>query len=606
MGPPTNGIRVPAKRFYNVGERVTYTCNEGYNLDFRHTSRVTCFEDGIWQYDKPSCSVDISGKLEEDLLNGYSESQPPDIERGGHTIIVFNGTVEEVIDLDEKKERLVASIVIDFTWRDSRLEWKPKYFGNIETLSVVGSSIWTPTFTLKRNADPLYRGLPDDVLLLISTDGTVRWRVETLTSTICTTHPFFFPADTMECHICFSVSPAIDQIVECGGGSSCDVWSSPQQEGEWNRKDKIFAKGNKEACFAVQLERIPLFHIATTVGPCAILVVLMTITFIMPIDKGDRIAFGVTIQLSMVVSLVFVTEVLPVKGQLPFLATLIVVCMGLMGLFLFFTMGIITLHDKEGSLSPMSKTFFLQYMAKFLLLGDLTEKEAASEDGEAGLTVRTLAYRERTDRDVPADGMAEVDGKSPAALSETIRQLSGPLTRMETAMSSGFRDLISIIEDQAMKNEQEISDYTLLARVLDRLCLVLYVISIAVAVPMTMHLGTCGKVEAVNFCKRPGGQVYTDDPSTFFPTSQEIRTFKVAYVVFEKPSETFSFILRYLTDRRLSYHTMGGHISAGCQGQGGGGTRGVDRRKEAQDIVTEKRDSSAAICPIRQNKVLYK
>ncbi|XP_078598045.1 neuronal acetylcholine receptor subunit alpha-5-like [Branchiostoma floridae x Branchiostoma japonicum] len=163
----------------------------------------------------------------------------------------------------------------------------------------------------------------------------------------------------MECHICFSVLPAIDQTVECGGSSSCDVWSPPQQEGEWNRKDKIFAKGNKEACFAVHLERIPLFHIATTIGPCAILVVLMTITFIMPIDKGDRISFGVTILLSMVVSLVFVTEVLPVKGDLPFLATLIVVCLGLMGLFLFFTIYIITIHGKKGSLSPMAKAFFL-------------------------------------------------------------------------------------------------------------------------------------------------------------------------------------------------------------------------------------------------------
>eukprot|EP00058_Branchiostoma_floridae_P013513 XP_002599001.1 hypothetical protein BRAFLDRAFT_79934 [Branchiostoma floridae] len=163
-------------------------------------------------------------------------------------------------------------------------------------------------------------------------------------------------------------------------------------------------------------------------------------------------------------------------------ATLIVVCLGLMGLFLFFTIYIITIHGKRGSLSPMAKAFFLHYMAKFLLLGDLTEKEAASGDGEAGLAVRTLAYRERTDRDVPADGMAEGDGIGPAAVSETSRQSSETLTRLEAAV----RDLISIIEDQAVKNEEEISDYTLLARVLDRLCLVLYVISIAVA--LTMHL----------------------------------------------------------------------------------------------------------------------
>ncbi|XP_078600362.1 uncharacterized protein LOC144875316 isoform X2 [Branchiostoma floridae x Branchiostoma japonicum] len=397
MGPPDHGSRSPVKRVYNVGEQVTYTCNEGYTLDSRHTSRVRCFGDDIWQYDKPSCSVDIRGTLHDDLLYGYSPNQAPDTKSVNqtHTVVIFSGTVEQITDL---------------TWQDSRLKWNSKYYGNIETLSVPGSSIWTPTLTLKRNADSKYQGLPKDVPIVISTDGTVTWRVETLTSTICNADPFFFPADTMECHICFSLS-AIEQTIECGEGSSCDVWSPPQQEGEWNRKDKIFADGKKKSCFAVHLERIPLFHIATTVGPCVILVVLMTITFIMPIDKGDRISFGVTILLSMVVSLVFVTEVLPVKGALPFFATLIVVCMALMGLFLFFTMYIITLHDKEGSLSPMAKTFFFHYMAKFLLFGDLIEKEAASGEGETGPTGGKPAWHERANRVISADSVAKVDGE---------------------------------------------------------------------------------------------------------------------------------------------------------------------------------------------------
>ncbi|XP_035658063.1 neuronal acetylcholine receptor subunit alpha-5-like [Branchiostoma floridae] len=554
MGLPTFGSRSPVKRFYRVGEKVTYTCDEGYTLDSRHTSRVRCLQGGIWQYDKPSCSVDIKGTLQDDLLYGYSPNQAPDAD----TAITFSGTVEQIIDLDEKKELLVATLVIEFTWQDSRLTWWPEYYGNIQTLSVRDSSIWTPTLTLKRNADGKYQGLQKGVPILIRPDGTVTWRVETLTSTICDAKPFFFPADTMECHICFSVSSAIEQTIECGGGSTCDVWSPPQQEGEWNRKDKIFAEGNKKACFAVHLERIPLFHIATTVGPCIILVVLMTITFIMPIDRGDRISFGVTILLSMVVSLVFVTEVLPVKGALPFFATLIVVCMGLMGLFLFFTMYIISLHDKEGSLSPMAKTFFLHYMAKFLLLGDLTEKEAGPTGGK-------LSWPERANRVVPADDVVKVDGEettdnvyedlaetdgknptdvfefdgmikvevesqdqisddvvkvdgeTPADVSGTTGDIpaenpSGPPTRLEAAVeeqTSCLRDLISIVQEQAVKSEQkaeevihsleelakavkgdqEVSDYTLLTKVLDRLCLVLYVISVAVAVPISMYLG---------------------------------------------------------------------------------------------------------------------
>ncbi|XP_019627733.1 PREDICTED: 5-hydroxytryptamine receptor 3A-like [Branchiostoma belcheri] len=201
-----------------------------------------------------------------------------------------------------------------------------------------------------------------------------------------------------------------------------------------------------------------------------------------------------TTLLSTVVSLVFVTDVLPVKGALPFFAALIVVCMALMGLFLFFTMAIITIHDRQGSLSPMAKTFFLRYMAKCLLLGDLTEKKVASDDGETGPSSKKLAWSERTNRVIPADDMAVVDLQSPADVRETARQPSAPPTRLETAVSrlevavsSASRNMEELAE--AMKNEQEVSDYTLLAKVLDRLCLVMYVISIAVAVPMTMYLG---------------------------------------------------------------------------------------------------------------------
>ncbi|XP_078681756.1 uncharacterized protein LOC144916503 [Branchiostoma floridae x Branchiostoma belcheri] len=318
MGPPNYGSRSPVKRFYYVGERVAFTCNEGYSLKFGYTSEVRCIEGGIWQYDKPSCT-DAFLTL---VLVVYSPNLAPETENHTRPVISFNGSIELIVDLEEKKELLVASLVIDFTWQDSRLSWDPKYYHNISSFSVPGSSIWTPTLTLKRNADPLYQGLPKDVPVRVSSNGQITWRVETLTTTVCDADPFYFPADTMECAICFSASSATEQTIECREGSLCNVLSTARQEGEWYRKDRFFSKGNTEACFTVQLERIPLFHIATTVGPCVILVVLMTITFVMPIDRGDRISFGVTILLSMVVTLVFVTDVLPVKGALPFFGEL--------------------------------------------------------------------------------------------------------------------------------------------------------------------------------------------------------------------------------------------------------------------------------------------
>ncbi|XP_066299007.1 uncharacterized protein [Branchiostoma lanceolatum] len=600
MGPPNYGKRSPGKKFYYVGERIAFTCNEGYKLQSGYPREVRCIEGGTWQHEKPTCTVNLGGRLEKEVLEAYSADLAPETEE--NLLIGFTGSVEQIVDLDEKKEQLVASVVINLTWQDSRLKWDPKYYDGIEAFSILGSSVWTPAMTLKRNADTEYDGLEKGVPVRVNSNGTVTWRVETLTTTVCNADPFYFPADAMDCEICFSAAIATDQTIQCGEDNStedetnspCDVWSTTRQEGEWYQKDRIFARDDKEACFAVHLERIPLFHIATTVGPCVILVVLMIITFIMPIDRGDRISFGVTIQLSMVVSLVFVTEVLPVKGALPFFATLIVVCMALMGLFLFFTMGIIKLHDKEGSLPPSAKTFFLRYMAKMLLLGDLTKKKRPTNntaielasfrfnentkpfsgedpadayetagpysfepptaetnfafDAEDAMTFSgenaadasgTTAYESFETPTRPVEAIAKkmivfegspgpsdvskTTAQPTAALEASLLMMVSSVKELTTVMKTEVGELAKAVNNQTqelkvelsdvlktemgklskavnnqteelaklMKKEEdpEVSDYTLLAKVLDRLCLVLYVISIIVAVPTTMYLG---------------------------------------------------------------------------------------------------------------------
>ncbi|XP_019631393.1 PREDICTED: neuronal acetylcholine receptor subunit alpha-9-like [Branchiostoma belcheri] len=395
---------------------------------------------------------------------------------------------------DEKKEQLIASLVFQFTWQDSRLSWDPKYYDDINVFSVPGSSIWTPALSLKRNADPSYTGLEKGIPVQVNNNGVITWRVETLTTTVCDADPFYFPVDTMECHICFSATAAIGQAIHSSSSLSCDASPPAIQEGEWYRKDRLFANGNREVCFAIQLERIPSFHIATTIGPCVILVVLMVITFVMPLDRGDRISFGVTIQLSMVVSLVFVTDVLPVKGALPFFAELMVVYMALMGVFPFFTMDVITIHDMEGSLSPSAKTFFLRHMAMMLLLGDLTKRKGPSDDGETKVTSHTVIETAIEDtRAVSGDDCTDVCGTNhhPFApdMTETVCKSPSSVNERTTAGNNQTQELDELFKAKDNEEEKEVSDYTLLANVLDRLCLVLYVICISAAVPATMYLG---------------------------------------------------------------------------------------------------------------------
>ncbi|XP_066272927.1 uncharacterized protein [Branchiostoma lanceolatum] len=178
--------------------------------------------------------------------------------------------------------------------------------------------------------------------------------------------------------------------------------------------------------------------------------------------------------------------------------------MGLMGIFLFVTMGVIYIHGKEGRLSPMARAVLLRYMARVLLLGDLTkEKQASDGTGEAGLTdhqdvvLTNIAFatscedpemtREESE---PPKGPESTGSPGFRQLIASMDEMTKAVNRGTESMTEGMTELKNEMEEltKAVKSEEVVSDYTLLAKVLDRLCLVLYVISIAAAIPMTMYL----------------------------------------------------------------------------------------------------------------------
>ncbi|XP_078697444.1 uncharacterized protein LOC144925341 [Branchiostoma floridae x Branchiostoma belcheri] len=177
--------------------------------------------------------------------------------------------------------------------------------------------------------------------------------------------------------------------------------------------------------------------------------------------------------------------------------------MGVMGLFLFATMGIISIHDKEGRLSPATRLIFLRYVAWMLLLGDLTKKQTSTASGTDEESLAKRAVHENTNSGIQDDDTAAGDGESTAEEErqdpKIIGKPSQPPTATESAEAAGSVRLISSVDEltktvrmmaeglTSVKTEAEVSDYTLLANVLDRLCLVVYLIITTASVPIIMY-----------------------------------------------------------------------------------------------------------------------
>ncbi|XP_019646209.1 PREDICTED: neuronal acetylcholine receptor subunit beta-2-like [Branchiostoma belcheri] len=498
-GKPRFGKRSPIMQFYYPGERVTYTCDVGFKFrPYAPPNNVVCVYneetgEAEWSSPKPNCVVDHKYKLQKDLLSPgiYRRSVSPT------TRLEIKAYVVNVVNLDEKAEKIVTSFKAEFSWKDDRLEWQPKQYGDLEKIFVFDEEVWLPTLTLQRNADVGYIGGFPKTEVKMENTGDVTWPVELLTTTTCTLDPFLFPQDNMTCAVCWRAGE--EYIIGRSNATSrrdlnfLNYFNSETDivTGEWSGKTTLSASLN-EACLTITLKRDPTYHYSTTISPCLILIILMVITFIMPIDKGDRIGFGVTLLLAMVVSLVVVTGFLPVSSTLPFIALVIIVCMALMALFMLTTLCIIIIHDKKGPVPKWARAVFLKHMARALMMGDLTKKLKKEEDKDYNMSSNVNGVEVHANQPYKMDDI--VGGDNPPStvdteVGATLIGLKGSVDELKVSVRQLSGSIDAVANIAAGEDDEEVGEYALLAGVLDRLSLVIYVIAIVVTIPCSLLFG---------------------------------------------------------------------------------------------------------------------
>eukprot|EP00058_Branchiostoma_floridae_P020366 XP_002605856.1 hypothetical protein BRAFLDRAFT_126037 [Branchiostoma floridae] len=306
--------------------------------------------------------------------------------------------------------------------------------------------------------------------------------------------------DNMTCAVCWRAGE--EYSIDCSNSTShkdenfltCYDLEDDIVTGEWSGTTTLSAKNNT-ACLTMTLQRDPTYHYATTISPCLILIILMIITFIMPIDKGDRIGFGVTVLLSMVVSLVVVTGFLPVSSTLPFIAMLIIVCMALMALFMLTTLFIIIIHDKKGPVPKWVRTIFLKHLARALLMGDLTKKAKTEEPTTKSSSNKGKDIEGNIKPSFMMNGDDQSSGSRNPPLSvknecvDTDIGLKASVDELKVSVKHLSGSIDALARGNGDDGDEEVGEYALLANVLDRLSLVLYLIAIAATVPCTLLFG---------------------------------------------------------------------------------------------------------------------
>ncbi|XP_035665272.1 uncharacterized protein LOC118408567 [Branchiostoma floridae] len=487
-GVPRGVLLHPFRRRYWPGEQVTYSCETGYSL--QGATMAKCTADATWNNPLPTCQVDRRSQLLIDKFekSPYSKELPP----GKHAVnVTVAGRVKDIIDLDEASHTITTDVVFQLRWIDGRLAWLPSLYDEVEIVTVDHGRLWTPHLKLLRGADRA-SGLFPEIDLRVSYQGEVTWMIETLVVTTCDLDHFKFPFDNMSCPICISANHVSTFRCSDGNSTSLDVLQCGRpfrmDRGEWRvRIDLGVSPG--EACLNMDLQRNPTYHMCTTVSPVIVLALIMCVTFLIPIGKGDRLQYGMKILLAMFVSLVVVNEILPKSAQFPFIGILTLVAVVLMGLSMWITVIVVVLHGKEGRLPPIVRTIFLRYCARAVLLGDLTKRCSTSSD-----QISMVEYTRITDKKPSWVGNDETSPETTRHERRDESETSPEIREIHNLMVDNKRSLDALKD--FLKDVSEVeevpagpSEYVLLTHVLDRMSLVVYLGGLILAVPFALHLG---------------------------------------------------------------------------------------------------------------------
>lgn len=285
-------------------------------------------------------------QLIANLLNGYYKEARP-VSNPAHTVNVsVRFSFVRIEDLIEATDTFAATLMIVQTWRDPRLQWNTSEYGGVRQIRLPRKQLWTPDIVLYNVA---VQGTPEsryEDTVVVTSDGSIIWIPMLNTYSTCPMDLTHFPYDTQTCTLVFgswthTSSEMSVQFLTTNGTevdvdvSDDDSMSFPiHQHPEWDlvgngAKARITKKSYPccEDSFTIisvtcSMSRRPQFYGYLTVGPAAILGLLVPGLFLLPVATRDKSTYGLLLLLCLVVLMLILENAIPFShGSLPHIAS---------------------------------------------------------------------------------------------------------------------------------------------------------------------------------------------------------------------------------------------------------------------------------------------
>ncbi|XP_038128530.1 5-hydroxytryptamine receptor 3A-like [Cyprinodon tularosa] len=288
----------------------------------------------------------------------YTLSRP--VKNHNHSSWIFlEVKVYAILDVRETDQSFISYIWIYLRWDNEHIWWNPEDFCGLDHILVPTQLLWIPDLTIEEMTEQ-DKASPSPYLNIRS-HGWVEYRNDQVVISTCRMQVYRFPFDIQSCNISFkSIMHPDEEIMLYYNTNDTEVteWSreAMQMQSEWlfismtvtNKTVSHFGFNQTMIIYTKNMKRRSVLYIANFLLPVFFFLCLDFGSLLMSDTSGEKVAFKITILLSVTVMQLILNDILPCSSdRIPLTVAYCIGIFTLMLISLLKTILVIYLTDKD-------------------------------------------------------------------------------------------------------------------------------------------------------------------------------------------------------------------------------------------------------------------
>ncbi|XP_067652537.1 neuronal acetylcholine receptor subunit alpha-6-like [Haliotis asinina] len=260
-------------------------------------------------------------QLKEEIFNGYDVYIRPVHNQSEAVTVDMRFALNTIAYLDLKIQKLKWSGMLSLRWYDRILSWNASEYGGLDFITVPQTNIWLPDYVIVNTVSHTTNLGAQDTLVHIESSGLVTWEPGIVSETSCKIDTRKYPFDSQTCSFMFLPWMTTSRFLNSTSRLNGIDMSYFVPHGEFTigestvHCEHINVEFAEDALVAISyslvLNRRPAFYWMVMVLPVTSFPLLGPVSFLVPVESGEKITLSITVVLSYLVFIGSISDAMP-------------------------------------------------------------------------------------------------------------------------------------------------------------------------------------------------------------------------------------------------------------------------------------------------------